>query len=745
MNVMKKNPILLQLGYALGTAVMLAAAVYFYASNWGALGRFEKFAPIVIAVIVLYGLSVWWGRRPDRLFLSKLSLLACCISFGIGVALIGQTYNSHADSYTLFALWLVPALLFSYLVRWQPFYILSYILGHLAYYYYFFPNVGFWTQHPEGFEIGLWAGLAVINLGLYAWTRIVKSNPSAAIRFFSFMAVHGILLALTNSHEYETYGLLFNIPVVVLFGLSVWTFNRAKDRLYLLLSGLWVSAFAVMKYFELASHYFDDEVFFILGLVFVALFIWGNVLFLNYMKKLAPPEPPEEAAVPAGSFAKDGRSAFSQWAIRVVTVSVISVGTLIGSLTLAGFLIVVAGLEEPQYVLTFLGMAVIALMLVLRRVHSVVRYTLLSIGFLLGGISTFFTDYEIVLLAVYLALAMLTFWSVNGTTQRVYFASISIILGWGLLTEMMDVDETALIIMTCLLLGVAAFSGFLIKNERVGKPILYASYPAFLLAFFILTFVLDGAAYYVCNAMFFLALTGAVLLTRKQHVSWMFVFNIGFWSAYIVYKYYDTAWKLLHKSFSLAAIGVIILLVTALAERRGRRAAGEDQEWTGNEALLLKSRAWLIAVVVVLQLAMLGAQIGRSEKLLAEGQSIKLELAPIDPRSLLQGDYVRLRFDISEPPAQWENEHDYRTKISVVLTPDTNGVYRLKSARKPGEVLQQGEVAINGRYEHSRIIYGLESYFVPEGTGLEVERTAKYAEVKVAASGDAILVRLMPE
>jgi uncharacterized membrane-anchored protein/uncharacterized membrane protein len=744
---MKKNSILLQLGYALGTAVMLAAAVYFYASNWGALNRFEKFAPIVFAVIVLYGLSVWWGRRPDRLFLSKLSLLACCISFGIGVALIGQTYNSHADSYSLFALWLIPALLFSYLVRWQPFYILSYILGHLAYYNYFFPNVGFWTQHPEGYEIGLWAGLAVINLGLYAWTRITRSNSSATIRFLSFMAVHGILLALTNSHEYETYGWLFNIPVVILLGLSVWTFNRAKDRLYLLLSGLWVSAFAVMKYFELASHYFDDDIFFILGLIFVALFIWGNVLFLNYMKKLAPPVDAADSSEQANSTpsAKEGRSAFSQWAIRVVMVSVISVGTLIGSLTLTGFLIVVAGLDEPQWVLTFMGMAVIALMIALRRVHSVVRYTLLSIGFLLGGISAFFTDYEIVLLAVYLALAMLTFWATSGTIQRVYFASISIILGWGLLSEIINDGETALIIMTCLLLGVAALSGLLIKNERVGKPILYASYPAFLLAFFILTFVLDGAAYYVCNAMFFLALTGAVLLTRKQHISWMFVFNIGFWSAYILYKYYDTAWKLLHKSFSLAAIGVIILLVTALAERRGRQDAGEAQEWTRNEALLLKSRAWLIAVVVVLQLAMLGAQIGRSEKLLAEGQSIKLELAPIDPRSLLQGDYVRLRFDISEPPTQWEHEHDYRAKISVVLTPDSNGVYRLKSVRKPGEGLQQGEVAINGRYEHSGIIYGLESYFVPEGTGLEVERTAKFAEVKVAASGDAILVRLMPE
>ena len=39
--------------------------------------------------------------------------------------------------------------------------------------------------------------------------------------------------------------------------------------------------------------------------------------------------------------------------------------------------------------------------------------------------------------------------------------------------------------------------------------------------------------------------------------------------------------------------------------------------------------------------------------------------------------------------------------------------------------------------------YGIENYFVPEGIGREMDRAAYYAEVKVSASGNAMLIRLL--
>jgi uncharacterized membrane-anchored protein/uncharacterized membrane protein len=741
---MKNNHVLAQLGYALGTSAILAAAIYFYASNWGGLSRFEKFAPIMIGVIVLYGLSVFWGRKPERQFLSRLSLLACCISFGIGVALIGQTYNSHADSYRLFTVWLIPAILFSILSRWQPFYILSFILANLAYYFYFFPSVGLGGDHPEGYKALLWSGLVVLNGILYFVTRYNKIS-SSSIQFMSFMAVHAILWKLSNSLEFGIYGWLFNLPLIALLVFSIWVFHQRQERLYLLFTGLWVSAFAVLKYAELAAEYFNDGLFFMLGFVFVGLFIWGNIKFVNYLKKLVPTEDHTEGSEGPEQVDKAGRSEFSRWVIRVLTLSVISIGTIIGTLTLLGFITVVLDIADPQYALTFFGAASVLIMIVARGANSVFRYTLLSMGFLVGIISATLMDSEMTLLLIYLVMAILGFIFNIGTIQRIYFFLIAEIIAVILLFELMDDHVAALSITTAIVLAAALISQY-IPTGTLARPLLYAGFPSFLLQFFILTFVTESTIYYMCNALFFLVVTGLVVYTRRHHIPWMFAFSIGFWAAFIVYKYYDTAWKLLHKSMSLAVIGVLILLVTAWYERRVRAIDPELYAEAAEAGVShLGYRAWLIASVVVLQLVLLGVQIGTSEKLLAEGRTIKLELLPIDPRSMLQGDYVRLRYDIAESPISPDDENNYREKISVALAPDAQGVYRFQSILKPGDSLREGEVRINGRLDYSRIVYGIESFFVPEGTGLEVERTAKFAEVKVAANGDAILVRLLPE
>ena len=114
-----KSPV--QLGYTLGTSLLLSAAAYFYASNWEALSRWEKLAPLLAAIALMYALSEFFARRPGRAFLSRLALLAGCLFFGVGVALIGQMYNSHADSYSLFAVWLIPALLLAVSPAGRPF------------------------------------------------------------------------------------------------------------------------------------------------------------------------------------------------------------------------------------------------------------------------------------------------------------------------------------------------------------------------------------------------------------------------------------------------------------------------------------------------------------------------------------------------------------------------------------------------------------------------------------------------
>ncbi len=86
-----------------------------------------------------------------------------------------------------------------------------------------------------------------------------------------------------------------------------------------------------------------------------------------------------------------------------------------------------------------------------------------------------------------------------------------------------------------------------------------------------------------------------------------------------------------------------------------------------------------------------------------------------------------------------------KKKITIVLAPNlATGVYEYRRVYTKGETLAPGEVRLNGnKIGYEGIEYGIETYFIPEGTGRVYERDAKFAEVKVSAGGDAILVRLL--
>ncbi|MBD0380807.1 GDYXXLXY domain-containing protein [Paenibacillus sedimenti] len=733
--MMKSKFVSIQLGYVLGASSLLTAIVYFFATNWQALTRAQKFAPIFILIFGFYGLSVWLSHKSGREFLSRLGLFASCISFGVGIALIGQTYNSHADSYSLFAVWFVPALLYALFTRWQPFYILAYILGHLAYLFYFFP---LWRGNPdtEAIEIIILLVLAIANGCLYMLTERGRLH-SPILRWVAFQAALGIMLWLSNSIAYEQYGPWMNLPLLAVLAVVIQYVRKTKNKSYLLFAGLWVSMTVTVKYIELAIRYYS-ELFYIGGILFVILFIGANVKFVQVVRAWNPPAEKDNEAKPEGDFTK--------WVARVLTVSVIVIGTLIGSLSLIGLVTGVLGFRDPQYVLIGFGILAIVSMIFAVHVNSLVRYTLLCCGLLIGAGAAAAMDYTIVLV-IFLALTILAFANMTGKVQRILFFLVSEAIAAFILHNLLGHSVAVFLVLTTILF-VIFITAQLIRNETVRAPLQYSSFPSFLLAFFILTFITEFSWYYMSNGLYFLAVIAVLIISRQLQSSWTFSWGMTFWIAFLVYKYYDLAWKLLHKSVSLAILGLLIIGITVWYEQRNRQAlaaehAQADYSW------YVKGTRLLIAVLLMLQLSAMSLQIGKSEWLLSHGQLIKLELAPLDPRSLMQGDYVRLHYAISDPelPAELERDRFFHKKIAVVLAPDAStGVYEFRRLYTKGEQLSPGEIRMNGTIGGlGNVEYGIETYFIPEGTGQDVERNARYAVVKVSANGDAILVRLLQE
>ena len=131
----------------------------------------------------------------------------------------------------------------------------------------------------------------------------------------------------------------------------------------------------------------------------------------------------------------------------------------------------------------------------------------------------------------------------------------------------------------------------------------------------------------------------------------------------------------------------------------------------------------------VLVVAAFNVSIVAKERIKTTGERIYLELAPVDPRSLMQGDYMALRFRLAQ---QLSTERGGLATLAVApngvatLSPDPDGV----------------GLRIRYRIRQGQPWIGTNAYFFEEGTA-ERYVGARYGEFRVDRdSGEAVLVGL---
>ena len=141
---------------------------------------------------------------------------------------------------------------------------------------------------------------------------------------------------------------------------------------------------------------------------------------------------------------------------------------------------------------------------------------------------------------------------------------------------------------------------------------------------------------------------------------------------------------------------------------------------------------------LILALALPSYAIVQKERLLASGQIMLLELAPVDPRSLIQGDYMRLDYAITRTMAE---QRDWPRDGHVVVMLDSNRVARFVRRHVPGQPLGAGELLLQYRRRNSRVRVATDAYFFEEGSAPRYQR-ARYGELRVARDGESVLVGL---
>ena len=150
--------------------------------------------------------------------------------------------------------------------------------------------------------------------------------------------------------------------------------------------------------------------------------------------------------------------------------------------------------------------------------------------------------------------------------------------------------------------------------------------------------------------------------------------------------------------------------------------------------------------IAVLPLAVLLVTPVTHYAVLAFGEPALLRTVPVDPRDLLRGDYVTLDYDISrislgmltrrlrdKIDGNSDNYADLTVYTAIEL--DENGVASVEGIydAPPQKMYIKGRMAYE--WNSYRVDYSIGAYFVPEGTGREIEEkirdAAVYADVRI--------------
>lgn len=155
----------------------------------------------------------------------------------------------------------------------------------------------------------------------------------------------------------------------------------------------------------------------------------------------------------------------------------------------------------------------------------------------------------------------------------------------------------------------------------------------------------------------------------------------------------------------------------------------------------------LVSLVVIL--ALVNWSIFGKEKQLAEGKIVYLDLAPVDPRSLMQGDYMALRFQLADELykalPKTENYNRWRHDVAardgyVVVSVDDRNVGSFKSIYT-NQVLSENDIIMRYRVRNGAIKFATNAYFFQEGFG-EYYESARFGQFRVDDKGELLLAAM---
>jgi len=220
------------------------------------------------------------------------------------------------------------------------------------------------------------------------------------------------------------------------------------------------------------------------------------------------------------------------------------------------------------------------------------------------------------------------------------------------------------------------------------------------------------------------AVAFALVAVRTRHTV-LAGLSLAFVVAYGGLFYYQLSATLAVKGAALAGGGVAVLGLRALAGVSSPRQRGPRTGWVWRGAM---------AVAMLGTLGLVGVQVAASEVRLAGASTVYLELAPRDPRSLVQGDYMVLGYRLDTEASRLRS-HD-----TLVGRVDPDGVIRDLRAPDDRPLAPDERLLRRPRFD-SEAALATDSFLFQEGHA-EAYTLARYGSFALSPAGQLTLVGL---
>ena len=243
--------------------------------------------------------------------------------------------------------------------------------------------------------------------------------------------------------------------------------------------------------------------------------------------------------------------------------------------------------------------------------------------------------------------------------------------------------------------------------------------------------------------------TAALATGRKRMVALALLVLLAQLSGF----YYALGWSLVNKAGLLVVVGAFLGAFLWALRRHfrtgGAHTAGHASAASPPSAVRPSLTLGLLAAGTVLALGAANYDVMKKEQVISSGLKIYIPLAPRDPRSLMQGDYMALNFALPAGIRSTLNgDEDDRNlqSATVVAQLDARGVATvLRVADTPArEALAKAEILLPLQRKNRDWTLVTDAFFFPEGKG-EPFKQAKFGEFRVLPDGRALLVGLADE